>query len=832
MSLFRKIAGRTFIVLFLALVLSAAAFLAWAYGRRGKFLPKHREYVRFALCQYSSRKGDVLWGLHNAMNFASEAVRHGADVVVLPEFSFTTVHDIRTQYSYFNISDRPEYLGALADFTLRHGCYLMYNHPFTTNAPSATRPLHFNVSYVMGPDGQVMAEYRKQAMALLDTRCKMKPGNKDMIVSFPFGDVGMMICKDSCYPQHFMSYTNADLVVIQFAHIAHWGPNPAPRGLQEPIAEVVDNLARNANACTRVLGKPLLMVNKTGMEDEYGYIGGSRVVVANGTALTVADSGPEIIYADFPLDENGRIDRLQHPAIPEKPEDYPADTKLRKHRRSLYRLAERLPVFHSGKKKKRGIVPTPQPLAAMADEEQEEEPAESAEEPAPPQEEPAGSTEAPSVPLEATAALPGGMRPERIPADVAPGPSLIAGREVLWYEHAMDPAWGCEKPERRKHFAVLLPKGGAKEGSPLILELHSHGYNAVKLVKTLDVPGDHDIWKAPDEFFQLVPDCSPRPPQDSPDFWWCCANHYETPSPADLARTGLDLSACEKRVLDTLEWTIRTYGIDRDRVYVCGNSMGGQGAMGIGLNHGDIFAAIKANVPAGVWFASTRMGMTDAEGRDVPLEDIPFGRFPDPPVCIDYSSPADDWSKDHEVLFRNMARCRYPFIAYWGNFRHANDDRRILHCNDIVHSFDWLSVRRNEAYAVFTNASCDDTPPWGRFPDAGSDRYTGDIAPGQVNAYFRWKAVEDTPESFAMDLWIVSPEELGSTMFTPPETATADVTPRRLQSFPRIPGGKYLWSFGEQSGEITADQNGLLTFPALELTAGKKRLLISVAGDR
>lgn len=426
-----------------------------------------------------------------------------------------------------------------------------------------------------------------------------------------------------------------------------------------------------------------------------------------------------------------------------------------------------------------------------------------------------------------TAATVGAEDPALRPLAIAPthmveipGPVEIAGRKVEWFHHPMDPAWNSKKPDAIRRFAVLHPVEGMEpaEGAPLILDLHSHGYSVVSLVKTLDKPGNHDIWKGPPEYFLLVPDCAPRPPKESPDFWWCCWDHFSMPTAQGLADTGLDLSACEKRVLDTLEWTIRTYKIDRNRVYVCGNSMGGQGALGIGLNHGDIFAAIKANVPAGVWFATTRMGMTDGEGNDVPLHDIPFSRFPDPPVCVEYSSPADKWSKDHEVLIRNMERCRYSLLSYWGNFHHAHADEAVLHCNDIVHSFDWLSVRLNEAYAVFTHADCDDTLPWGRFPDAGTDRFSGDISPGQINAYFRWKSKVDEPDRFAMDLWVMSEEELDSTMFTPPAKAKADVSLRRLQRFPHAPGSRFAWTYGAASGEVEADENGLLTLPGLTLS--------------
>ena len=121
-----------------------------------------------------------------------------------------------------------------------------------------------------------------------------------------------------------------------------------------------------------------------------------------------------------------------------------------------------------------------------------------------------------------TAPLAGPSAPRPMTAtNEAAFPSSVAGRRVEWFEHAMEPAWGCAKPAQIKPFAVVHPASGDREGAPLILELHSHGFNAQKLVKSLAVPGDHDIWKAPPEFYQLVPDCSPRPPQDSPDFWWC-----------------------------------------------------------------------------------------------------------------------------------------------------------------------------------------------------------------------------------------------------------------------------------------------------------------------
>ncbi len=327
-------------------LLCVLGFIIVVYARRGEFRPKHRGFVRFALCQYDARVGDIRWSFFHALDYAREAVRHGADVVILPEFSFSSVHDIRSGPGHFNILERPEYHRRLSAFTRNNGCYLFFNHSFTTNDPVTSRPSFFNTSYVMGPDGEIMASYRKRLMALLDKRLKFKPGYDPVIVDLPFARIGMMICKDSYDPTIFKKYREADLVTIQFSHITHWGTNNVPIGLDEPTWTVMDSLSHAADACVGVFRKPLLMVNKSGLEDEFACIGDSRIIIPNGTAIAHAGSDCCILYADFPLGPDGRIDPARHPIIPTDPTDYELRTPFAwfwKLRRSLHRIASSLP---------------------------------------------------------------------------------------------------------------------------------------------------------------------------------------------------------------------------------------------------------------------------------------------------------------------------------------------------------------------------------------------------------------------------------------------------------------------------------------------------------
>ena len=121
---------------------------------------------------------------------------------------------------------------------------------------------------------------------------------------------------------------------------------------------------------------------------------------------------------------------------------------------------------------------------------------------------------------------------------------------------------------------------------------------------------------------------------------------------------------------------------------------------------------------------------------------------------------------------------------------------------------------------MFTNASTNDSLPW---PDALAEKKAG-----QINAFFRWKNLADTPSSVEMSLFLLKPSELKTT-FTIPAEATADVTLRRLQKLKLAPGDKALWSYGAASGEAQADASSTMTIPQLKITSEPTKLIINKA---
>jgi poly(3-hydroxybutyrate) depolymerase len=336
---------------------------------------------------------------------------------------------------------------------------------------------------------------------------------------------------------------------------------------------------------------------------------------------------------------------------------------------------------------------------------------------------------------------------------------VINGRACEVFHHGVKKEWGYQAPQQDT-FIVIHPKADHAQ-APLYVVLHSAGHDVVSCAKCTSQVGNHDIYRSPDDFYALYLDCA----ANRGDWWW-------GGMPADNAdlvkkNSGGDPMPVEKRVIDSIRWVMKTYQIDANRVYLCGNSMGGSGTLGIGVRNGDLFAAIKANVPAGIEHISNRMYFS----TPTPPASV---KIPDPPVVVDYSAQNDKWSFGHERFVKAMNDRKYALYFYWGPFGHANNSASIMTVNDLINSFDWLNVRKNEAYAIFTNASSNSPLPW---PDHLTDK-----APGEINAFFRWKNVSDTDKTFEMSLFLTSDADL-KTRFDIPKDEKADVSIRRLQHF-------------------------------------------------
>lgn len=389
---------------------------------------------------------------------------------------------------------------------------------------------------------------------------------------------------------------------------------------------------------------------------------------------------------------------------------------------------------------------------------------------------------------------------QKDPTDALPTPKVVSeqiieGRKVIRYEHASRTQWGYESEQ--KDYFNLLPAKADIVNAPLRVILHSAGGSADK---ALDFAFKNKGWfhfYEGDDYHVLYLDCRRN---RAKDWWWGSEEIKRSPG-----KYQNKLTPVEARVLSTIEWVARQYNVDRNRIYLSGISMGGSGSLGIGLCRGDIFAAISVAVPAGVEHMEFRMTN---------------GGHPDPPPLFNFSSHIDEWSKGQERLLDYFEKNKYSLFFAWGTFGHSSD---VKAAHPGGYKFPWLSIRKDQAYPVFTRTSMND-----RYP--GFMNKTAPDQNGQVNGYFRWKNVADAENEFIMELRLTKAEALGTSLILPSQART-DVTLRRTQKFHISSGSTFQWSLSSngtvlQSGTVQANNDDMLTIEKLKISNSISQLRV------
>lgn len=396
------------------------------------------------------------------------------------------------------------------------------------------------------------------------------------------------------------------------------------------------------------------------------------------------------------------------------------------------------------------------------------------------------------------------------------------GRTIERYVHGARAEWGYPAnanwnypaPEGDQHlqnsnsFYVVAPKV-PHDGAPLCVVLHSANRTAFDYMgySSLDATSvPKAITGSPDDFYALYLN-------STNDEWW---GWNQAKASAAFAQRRNEAPPAERRVMDTIEWVAAKYHVDRNRIYLCGMSMGGCGTLGIGLAHGDVFAATLACAPAGTEYGAYRTDNFISRAGQL-----------DPPPLVDFSAGNDGWSATQSALVQATVAQHWPFVLGWGAFGHTGDKSEIgkFPACQVSLAFPWQEIKKNEAYAVFTRSSIDDHSQW--LASANQD------PAGQMNAWLRWKDETDTPERFAIQLFIANPHVPDPTVIVP-DDATADVTPRRFQQFKVEAGKSYEWELTRgghvvASGKVAPDAANLLTIPQVPLKQSPSTLSLRPA---
>lgn len=412
----------------------------------------------------------------------------------------------------------------------------------------------------------------------------------------------------------------------------------------------------------------------------------------------------------------------------------------------------------------------------------------------------------------------------------------------------------CNRESRPYDYMVGIP---AKFESPSPVGLHLHCWGA-------NLQGGYIWWNNCKTGAFLI--SSNQIPYD----WW--TGYHESYGLKARKKAswseGVVRPYSQRRMLSFLDWAIPKYKLDRNRVFVAGSSMGGSGAPMFAIRHSDRIAWGRGDVGVHVpsrspQFASSYRGVYGNEDWGIKYEDgTPvWDYFSDPWYLrkypkkeigfITFSNGKNDgqigWPQAVEFI-KAMQETKRPHLAVWGMSGHgqrATMPKGGGRANPI-------DIRSDQSLPAFTKCSLDNNPGTGRRKTDEEmakhkdeveaynkthrhkirvDKYDGEQS-GQINRYLYWETdnIVDTEDGWEMTVGLIAKDQ-----------CTVDITPRRLQKLKPQPGEKFKWTNSEmprfagavgggkelQSGEVVADENGLLTLEKVTVSKSKNRIRIS-----
>jgi predicted amidohydrolase len=273
------------------------------------------DIMRVAAVQMTSGD-DKQANIDDALALIARAARYGATLVALPEV-WTYLGDLAGVAD--NAEPIPGYTTErLADAARKHGIYL---HCGSIYERAPGEPRVYNTSAVLGPDGDLLARYRKIHMfdvalegnVVFQESANVAPGDEIVTVDLGGVTLGLTICYDLRFPELFrlLALQGAEIIAMpaaftQFTGKDHWEVLLRARAIENQVFMLAPNES----------GK------HPGGSVTYGR---SLVIDPWGTVLATAPDGPGLAVADCDLAQLARIRRELPSLANRRPSAYRAE---------------------------------------------------------------------------------------------------------------------------------------------------------------------------------------------------------------------------------------------------------------------------------------------------------------------------------------------------------------------------------------------------------------------------------------------------------------------------------------------------------------------------
>ncbi len=395
----------------------------------------------------------------------------------------------------------------------------------------------------------------------------------------------------------------------------------------------------------------------------------------------------------------------------------------------------------------------------------------------------------------------------------------------------------CNLPSRPYDYIVILGPKLARP-APLNLILHCWGSNLVG-------KGGAFSWFRWKDQAAGIGVASNQIPYD----WW--TTYHENLGTWKSWNDGVTRDFTAKRLLAFVDWVGTKWDVDKTRVCVSGESMGGSGSTFLPIRYPDRFAYAFSSVgihnPAAIKPGGFYESYANHNGE---LE-----------AGLKHESglPAWDYLNDPLLVRKNPA-ARLPFVGF-GNGKndggigwlHVVDLARALQEARQPHALVWrmaghgsgtfypreIDFRLDQSLPAFTGCSLDDdigtarkrqTPKQfiNREKEVLQDVWDGD-SEGQINTFLRWSTADIVDEPGKWECTVLLEPK------APKDECSVNITPRRLQKLQVEPGRKFQWTARRvkggqpQSGTAIADKDALVTLA--KVTVGKDGTRLILKGE-
>jgi predicted amidohydrolase len=250
-----------------------------------------------SLGQMDVKLGQPAINLARVQQWAAEAARQGADILVLPEL-WSTGYDLSRAADYATAVNTGIF-AEVANLAKVHGIHILGSCLSLLGEGQ-----YGNTAVLFNPAGELMGSYSKvHLFQLMNEHHYLTPGNGRCLVQTPWGESGLAICYDLRFPELFRAYAldGAKIVFLPaewpYPRLAHWQTLLRARAIENQMVVV---------ACNRV-----------GTTGDTTFFGHSCIIDPWGEIVVEAGDTPALLTVTVDLDKVDEV-RKQIPVFADR----------------------------------------------------------------------------------------------------------------------------------------------------------------------------------------------------------------------------------------------------------------------------------------------------------------------------------------------------------------------------------------------------------------------------------------------------------------------------------------------------------------------------------